>query len=423
MAQPPPETLEPLHLHGFPAGINNILPEYALAPAMLRDSNNVDLYDDGKLRRRKGSAKRVSLVGAHSFWSDPKNPRPDVSYYVAGTTMYSLKLNAGTLTSAVIVTGLAAGRKVAYLYLNGDVFWSNGLVNGRIRNGVNGDWGVETPAQKPTLTASVVGGLYPGKYQVALTFRNSFGEESGTDVAQTVNVPTGGSIILTTLPVPVSADVTQICVYATPANGEALHKVAILPSNASTYTISTMSNAGTLLKTQFLQQMPPGDRLAHVNGFIFAASGSTVFYSEPLRYGLCNLNESFYMFPQTIDEILTVPDGIYVCADKTYYLDKPPHHPDGGVGTQEVKQVVVFPFGAVRGTGAYLPTGTDVAWFSPRGQVVATLQGQAKIVTAADYMPGIMSSGASIIREKQGLRQFINTIQQTDTSPLEYSGG
>jgi hypothetical protein len=414
---------DPYTLEGFPLGINNLLPDYSLPKEALRDAINVDIYDTGKIKRRTGSTKKVSLIGAHSFWTDPKNPRPEVAYYAAGTTLYSLKMISGVLTSAAIATGLAAGRKVTYLFLNGDVFWSNGIISGRIHNGVNVDWGVETPAAYPVLTANAVGGLFPGVYQVALTFRNSNGEESGTNKAQSINVAAGGSIILTGMPAPVNSDVTQICVYCTPANGEALHKVAVLPYNASTYTINTMANATTVLRTQFLQPMPAGDRIAHLNGIIFVASGPTVFHSEPFRYGLCNLNENFYSFPQDVDEILAVPDeaglrpqeGLYVCADKTYFILR--------AGSHEAELKIIFQFGAIRGTGLYMRNSPNVTWFSPRGQVTGGLAGKAKLDTELMYAPGIMSSGASIIREQVGLKQIINNVQQSEISPLEFTGG
>ena len=411
---------DPYTLEGWPMGVNNLLPDYALPKEALRDGINIDIYDNGKIKRRAGSTKKVTLTGAHSLWSDPKNPRPTVNYYVAGTTLYSLKVVSGVLTSTSLVTGLAAGRKVAYLFLNGDVFWSNGIVSGRIHNGVNGPWGLETPANLPILTANAVGGLFPGIYQVAITYRNALGEESGTGPAQSVNVSAGGSIILTNLPVPVSGQITQTVIYCTPANGEALHKVATIPSNSSTYTITTMANATTILRTQFLQPMPAGDRIAQLNGVIFVSSGPNIFYTEPLRYGLCNLNENFYSFPQDVDEMLAVPDeaglrpqeGLYVCADKTYFILR--------AGVPEAEQKIIFQFGAIRGTGVYMLNKPDVMWFSPRGQVTGGLAGHAKIDTEAQFMPGVMSHGASIIREQNGLKQIINTVNQSAISPVEF---
>lgn len=405
---------EPVAIDGFPVGVNNLAPDYALPQGAMRDGQNIDIYDNGKFRRRKGSTKKMSATSSHSLWHDPKNPNPDVNYYVSGTSLYSLRENAGTLTSSLLVAGLAAGRRLSYVYVNGDVFWTNGIASGRIRNGVNVGWGVEAPSRKPILTASVGGALYAGTYQVVLTYRNSLGEESGTDGAVSVAVPDNGKIVLTGLAAPLSADVIQTCVYATSANGDVFHKIATIPSGSSTCTITTVANATTALKTQFLQPMLPGDRIAHLHGVIYVAVGPYVFHTEPLRYGLCNINENFYTFPADVTEILAVPDGLYVCADKTYFLSSP--------ATPDVVQKVVLPYGAVHGTGTYLPNSMAVAWFSPRGQVVAVESGQVKVTTEANYMPGTMSYGASIVREKNGLKQIINTVQQSAKSSLEYIG-
>lgn len=405
---------DPIKFSGFPAGINNIQPDYALKPDELRNSNNVDLFDNGKVRRRKGSLQKISLAGAHSIWSDPKNPLPDVAYYVAGTTLYSLRISSGALVSAAIATGLTQGRNVCYLYLNGDVFWSNGVISGRIRNGVNMDWGVETPAALPPLSVSAAGTLSPGRYQVLLTYRNSSGEEGGSDVAQSIVLTSTGSIVLSGIPVALSTDATQVCIYVTSSDGDMLHKIATVARGTTSYTINSVAGAGTAIKTRLLSPMPAGDRIAHLNGVIYVASGPYIYHSEPMRYGLCNLNENFYAFPQEVAEILDVTDGLYVCADKTYFLSNP--------GTADVAQRVIFSFGAVKGTGTYLLNSTDVAWFSGRGQVIASAGGQAKAVTEGNYMPGTMSMGAVLVREKNGLKQIINTVQQSDVSALEYTG-
>lgn len=389
----------------------------------MRDSCNVDLYQDGKPHLRDGCVKLTSMVNSHSLWSDPKNSNPQISYYVAGSTMYAMTRNAGVLSSTSIVTGLAIGKKVAYCEVNGDIFWSNGIATGRIRNGTtNTEWGIENPASNPVLYAGAAGGLYLGDYQIALTYRNAAGEESGTGKAQKIRVGDNGSITLSNIPQPVSTEVTQIVIYASPANGDALFKVATIPRGQTSFVIGTVANAGTALKTQFLQQMPAGTRIAHLGGIIYVAVGNYVFFCEPFRYGLCDLNENFYGYASPVDELLMVPDdagirpqdGLYVCADKTYFILR--------AGSKEAEQKVIFPFGAVPGTGTYLKNGTEVAWFSPRGQITASIGGHAKICNDGNFMPGLMSSGASFVREKNGLRQIVNTVHQSAISPLEFKG-
>jgi hypothetical protein len=165
--------------------------------------------------------------------------------------------------------------------------------------------------------------------------------------------------------------------------------------------------------------MPAGTILEHVNGVIYAVSGANIFYSEPLRFGLCDFSKNFYSFPQDISVMLGISaagqHGLYVCSDNTYWLEAP--------GTEDVRQKPVLPFGGVKGTGIHLPNTVDVTWFSPRGQVQASLGGQAKITSEGVFIPGIMSGGSAILREKEGLRQIINVVQRTENNVLSYTGG
>lgn len=398
-------------LPGFAAGVNNIQPDFALDKRSLRAGINIDIYDNGKLRRRSGSTLAVGATGVYSAWSDP---RLSLAYYVAGTTIYSLQKISGALVSTPVVTGLAAGRKVAYLYLHGDVFWSNGVVTGRIRNNINGGWGVETPATKPILTTSAGGGLDAGRYQVMLTFRNSYGEESGANNGAVIDIVANSSLVVSGFPSPISADITQVCVYITPANGDVFYRHAVLPINTTTHTITTTNNLGAALKTQHLQTMPAGDIIEHLNGVIYVASGANIFYSEPMRFGLCDIGKNFYSYPRDISIMLGVPDGLYICSDSTYWLESP--------GTAEVRQRAVLPYGGITGTGFHLPDNTSAAWFSPRGQVLASVGGQVKNTSEGVFIPGSMQNGSAILREKHGLRQIVNVVQQTGDNPLRYTG-
>ena len=393
-------------INGWPLGIDNIQPDYAVEPGALRDAVNVDIFDSGKIRRRRGNVLRSALVGSHSLWS---HPRLNKAYYVAGTTLYEL---SHTLTSAAVVTGLMAGAAVAYLYVNGEVFWSNGITGGRILSGVNSPWGIETPSSEPNLTATT-GGLPAGTYQVVTTFRNLAGEESGAQNSQSITLAATGGISLTNMPVASSGAVTHRNIYMTLQNSDVLYRILTLPVSTTSTTIGTLPTPSSVLKTQDYAPMPPGTILAYRNGQIFVASGNYIYYSEPMRYGLYNPIQNFYIYPEPVTVMLAVPEGLHVCADRSYFMENP--------GTNDVVQRETLPYGGIRGTGIYFPNGTDVAWFSPRGQVRAT-GGQVTPVTEKRHAPGMMSSGHAFIREQEGLKQVITVVQQNATNPLIYTG-
>lgn len=404
---------------GFAHGINNIQPDFDVPKDCVRGAINVDFYDSGKVRRRKGFSKKIAGSNVHSVWTDPAL---DYLLYVNGSTMYQARKISGVITNVKpMVTGLTIGKHVAYWHFNGDVYWSNDVTTGRIRNEVNGDWGVEVPPRLPNLAAGVAGAMYPGTYQVNVTYRDKWGEEGGCGVGAVVQLPVGGSITMTALPQPASPDVRSICIYATPADGDIFYLVAVLPVGTTSYTLTSMNGATTALKTQFLQPMLPCRLIAELFGSLYGASGPNLFFTDPLRPGQCNLNENFFTYETDISVLLGVTGnqrnythGLHLCADKTYFLTNP--------ASKEPGNRILFPFGGIFNTGLYMPNGIEVTWMSPRGQVLSTIGGDAKLLTDDRHTPGIMSRGAAIIREKEGLRQIINVVRQEDKSPLEYTG-
>lgn len=396
-------------LKGWQKGVDNIHADMELPDDTLRGGVNVDIYDSGKLKRRRGSTETLALVGSHSLWS---HEDLDVAYYVAGTTMYQLE--SDLVTATAIVTGLMANRAVAYHYLNGEVFWSNGITSGRIRSGVNTQWGIETPSSIAVLAAGT-GGLLAGTYQVVTTFKNAAGEESGASNALSITLAATGGIDMTGMPPASSAEIVYRCVYATVQNGGVLYKIAQLPVAQTTYSITNINTQTTALRTQDFAPMPAGTIIAYCKGRLFVAIGPYVFYSEPLRYGLYNPVMNFFMFSENVSILLGTENGVYIAAEKTYFVSNP--------GADDMVQHTVFNFGGVRGTGVYMPKGDDydVAWFCKRGQVVAKNE-SAKLLTDKSHAPGIMISGVSLVREQQGIRQVVTITHQSGPSPLAYVG-
>jgi len=386
-------------VNGWKLGVDNVQPDVAVSDGALRGAVNVDVYDSGNIKRRRGYTRVVSVPNTHSLWSDPGISG---GYYFSDGAIYYL---APDLVSTQIVNGLPITSEIAFIRVNSDVFWSNGINTGKIINKVNYPWGVETPANKPSLSA-ISGSLPPGTYQVSITFLLSTGEEGASTTPVPINLPVTGGIRLSGVPTPISPLITSVAVYLTAQNGDVLYLSTIAPAGTTSIDVVTTPQPKRVLRTQNLSPMPPGGVLAHRNGVVFSASGNVVWYSEPMRYGLCDRTKNFYVYPSNVSVMMAVPDGLYIVADKTYFLTNP--------GTPDVEQKIVLPFGAAKGTGVYLPNGTQVAWFSHRGQVLAS-EGDAKVITEERFSPAIISKGAALVREWQGLRQII-------TVPTQISG-
>lgn len=401
--------LESIKIEGFPKGLNNIQPDYALIQGAALDILNADVFDSGKVRRRRGFTVKQAGTRIRSLWSSHIDDSK--GYYVDGANLYEVTEVAGALTSSLVATGINGARNVSYVNVNGDTFWSDGIISGRVVSGINREWGYAAPAVQPVLTPVAFGGMVSGRYQVVLTYRTAAGEESAATSAQAVVVPAGGGIQISGMVVP-PAGITQKVLYITPVNGDIFYRLTTLAAAVTSFTVSNVPANGVTLKTQFLDKMPACIHLEHFNGVIYGAAGNTVWHTEPLRYGLADIAKNFYSYPAPVTCIKAVPDGIYVCADRTYFIRNP--------ATPEVQQTVVAPFGAVPGTAVNISDSTDVAWFSPRGQIVASAGGQVTIATKETFLPGTMVDGASLFKEKSGLRQIVNVVDQQAEPELQY---
>jgi hypothetical protein len=268
--------------------------------------------------------------------------------------------------------------------------------------------GVETPTGQPLLSSSSGGSLIAGTYAVVCTFVDYSGTESGSSLRSVIAVSDGAYIQLTQIPVPVDASIAVIRVYVTPPNGATpYHEVDVIPGAASAY-IYGVSSARAALRTELMDPLPVGVSLAHTKGRMFSAVGSVVYYSEPLRYGLCNIGDDFMMFPTPVTMLIANQEGLFICADKTYFL------PD--VDNAAPLQVVLS-CGAVPHSAAAIPNSTDVAWLSTRGIVIGSVDGSVKAITDGVVAESFSGEGATIYREENGIKQLLSTASGTaDTS-------
>jgi hypothetical protein len=117
--------------------------------------------------------------------------------------------------------------------------------------------------------------------------------------------------------------------------------------------------------------MPAGSSIAYQGGRLLVAVGSALIYSEPFTPGLRDESRGFEIFPAPITCIAAVEAGVFVMADKTYFLA-------GGLPAQSMR--AVLPYGALQQQAGYrlaATGGTDGAhWMSTRGIVSARPTGR-----------------------------------------------
>lgn len=386
---------DPSYMPGWPAGMNNIAPDFALPDGSLRNAVNVDVFDSGMLRRRKGYTEAVAGTDCHSLWATDNGD----ALFVQGDNLYRLQYTSGAWSTTSLGTGYR-GRRMWYVNLNGETYFSNGVKNGIYASGTIRDWGIETPAGVPT-TATSAGNLPAGKYQVTVTFLSSTFEESGSSVSVTHTLSAEGGVFLTNIPQPIDSTISYIRVYMTPQNGDVFYKVADLASGSTSYNIANF-NPGAPLRTQHLSRFPACTHLEYWNGVIYGADGDIVWHTDPLRYGLYDPSKNFLMHSADVSIIKAVPDGLYIAADKTRFVVVD----EAGMPVQRE----VLPYGAVSGTDGRMPDSTDVFWFSVEGMVVASTGGQVKNIMANSIAVDEYTEGVSMLREQDGVSQIVCSL-------------
>lgn len=372
-------------------GMNNLLPAESLPADALRNVVNYDVDDDGRLQPRTGKTSIYSgNIQKGSLWTG------------AGMTLFvedgDLK-RLNTDYSADTLLASVGDTPITYLELNNEVYFSNAIQTGKIIDGKYQMWGVPVPIRNPACTAAASGGsLNAGVYQVAITQISDTNEESGALVPETVTIVENGKIDLTNFP---NADL-WCNVYCSSANGEELYLVDTLWPGVTQYSITDVSDTTRILDTVNAVRPMAADLLAYYNGRIYLAADNVVYYTDPLRYGLVRPATNFYLFPTTVTVMLDVVDGMYFCADQTYFLT--------GVDTQDFLQRPVLPYGGVTGTGEHVTNSDAVYWFSPRGFVLGGPSGQAQNLSEDMVAVSAFAQGASMLREYAGKRQLIMVL-------------
>lgn len=398
--QCPPVTLGP-----WPKGMNNRASEFDLPEGTLRDAFNVDVTNQGRMRRRRGTTLLEAGQDKHSVFGHG----PHFLYADGADLKYGLPPGNVTLR-----TGLILGQRVSYVVVNEEIYFSNGSITGKIKaDGSLVPWGVLTPISSPVAVAVGAGGLFPGRYQVAVVHVSSTGEESGARAPALVDVPDGGGIQLFALPQPTDGFATVIRVYRSQANGEVLYQAQDFPVGTVSAILGASSTLGRPLTTLYMESMPPCDLLTYYDGRIYGAIGPIMWATETLRYGLARLDRDFMLFPTDIVLLEGVRDGVYLGSDITYFLS------GNDFGVMQLREVQSF--APVFGTAATIKARLYVAWFSEKGYVIGSPDGQVKLAMEANVAVPVYEAGAVLYREDRGLRQLVSAFRGPVETQFEAS--
>ncbi len=156
--------------------------------------------------------------------------------------------------------------------------------------------------------------------------------------------------------------------------------------------------------------IPPGTIVRHHNGRMYVASGNMIWFTDPFTLGSVHRQRNFLQFTSPVSIMEPVSGGIWIVTDETRFY--------AGGGPEDFTPILQLNYGATPGTAVRVPNSNDVMWYSDRGVVLATSDGQIKNLQEASVAVEVGKSGSAVIREENGIRQFIASVRNQSVSPL-----
>ena len=379
------------------AGMCNKFSARALPEDAVRNAVNTDFRSTGDIHTRGGYALNYAGNDVHSAFTCSSG-----SYFVEAGTLKRFA-PAGAHTS--VFSGISG--QCNYCYADGDLFVSDGVK--AWRNGA--PWGLPVPAT-PSVDVLAGGGIAEGQVLVAYTFVASDGTESGASSVIAVQAFADSQLFLFGLPIPTDNRVTHIRVYASAPGGEVLYRQADAIVGSVTVTLGAILDSGVELSTHTMTRPPAGSIIKKYNGRMYVAVDDLLWHTEPFALDLVNPGKNVTRFPGDIKIVEPVRDGIWVVADRTFFL--------GGSGPEDFVQREVLPYGAIPGNSVALPGG-DVMWYSERGLIVATDSGKLKNVQERLVAPDVGDSCSVALREVEGTPFAMVSVRNPAVSRLAAS--
>lgn len=366
--------MEPVNRTGWAQGAHNRSKARTTPKGYVRESVNFVATPEGTLRSRPSIARVVegTNVTAAAEW------RGRV-LYADGSRLMTMGDNGPKQVAALsaVATALAP---------IGDGIYVATPDGGRyVWRGNELPWAPRAPLFSLSVES---GGLSAGKYKVAVTSRDQSGRTSGA-APLFIDVPEGGAIRVTGVG----------SVYISAPNGQAMYYQG---GSGSSYLCSRVYDDEERITTEGLLPLPASPVLVPHNALLVAVVGAQLWVGEPFAPYLCDMSRGFFSFPEAVTNCISCGNGVFVTADKSYYL--------AGVESATPELREVYMEGGVAGTATELPDGS-VAWFSRRGLVVGNSDGTVRLVTDAQYAPRVAAMGASGYTDANGVPAVITTMR------------
>lgn len=381
-------------------GMNNRLPAKSLPDTLLRNAVNVEIDNAGRVRSRPGMTAVYNGAGLHSGFSCSVG-----TFFVESGVLKRLNDDD---TATVVRSGVVG--TVAYCEAPDStgshaVYCSDESATWVVHSDFSvTTWGVVVPTA-PTLNRAS-GNLPSGVYTLYLVSVKG-GIESGASPTATITVTDSSAITIE----PTSAlSIDSYRVYMTTANGVAFYYAGTFTPGGFV-TISTHTGSSREQSPQFYTPAPTGTIIRFYHGRMFVVSGQVVYYSAPYQAGRFSLSEQYLYFPSDVTVVEPVDDGLWIVADKTYFL--------AGADPDQAALKFIVHDTAVPGTSV---VDAGVAyWMSSSGAFMGSAGGQYEFLQVDNVAVNPGDYGASVFVEKNGQRQFLSTYTPNGTSSLQSS--
>lgn len=312
-----------------PGGMNNVLaPSHArfqprvsngqpVPPEFMQSIIDLDLDSDGALSTRAGLVQELALTAGKTLWAGADT----LLIQEAGTIS---KVTLGVLnTKTPLVTGLSASARVLFHEHAGQVFWTNGITQGRIASGTSLNWGC---AVCPTPTVgSTTGSLPVGEYRVAATFVDASGIEHGADLSASITLTTAKAI--TVLLSAVDAAAAYVRLYLAGPNDDRLFHAKDVAVSAMPTTITTLPMSDYQCNRVGCVGPPAVTALWSWRDYLITASGSWLYPSVGAAAHLFQIDQTGIQFPETILAGVGLPTGFWVVGESDAYWVSGDSHP------------------------------------------------------------------------------------------------
>lgn len=390
------------HVHEKFAGLRNNIDAGEFDLDDLEVALNTDINDSNVIQRRKGFGAAVAAGSYHSLWSGA-----GVCLVVTSTT---LKRVAADYTLTTIRSGITAGLPMSYYAVGARTYYSNGVESGVVENGVSRSWGLEVPTL-PVVSA-ISGLLRAGRYQVAVTYLRSDGQESGASRARVFELLEPGGLRVSNIPVSTDLDVSSKAIYISHWNGETLYRKAVVDNSVTSVDIVEDGVSTLPLLTQQLEPPPAGQIVSSYNGRVLVACGAVIYPSEPYAYELFD-HRATLTLESDITLVAPVTGGIFVGTDNgTIYLQ--------GDDLSRVNFVPKADYGVIPGTlamvqsdtlGTGTTNGTAHIWASKQGLCIGADNGEYRNLTQERFSYPVTDRGAGLVRRHRGMNQYVAVLQ------------